>query len=75
MFHSRDHSSPGQAGMQLSAACPLVEKEDKAYLEPVRSEMTTKTPDAAHDLDEVGHAVVPRTIPSFWEPVEEWRLD
>ena len=43
--------------------------------EPVQSDMTTNTPDDPRDLDEVGHAVVPRTIPCFWKPVADWRVD
>jgi hypothetical protein len=77
MFHSRDHNGHGQAGLHLHAARYPYPGEDEygAYHEPVRPDMTNNTPGAARDLDEVGHAVVPRTIPGFWKPVEDWMLD
>ena len=75
MFHSRDPNSLGQTGRHLYATRYLDEDEDGTYHEPVQSDMTTNTPDDPRDLDEVGHAVVPRTIPCFWKPVADWRVD
>lgn len=77
MFHSSDHRNLGHACIHLYAARYLDEGEDGAYPyhEPAGSDVATKTPNAGRDVDEVGNAVVPRTIPNFWKPVEDWMLD